>query len=273
MVLIGLLVINVKNCFIFVFALLVNFKNLKMDQKAVVNIFNETIDKIETITGFHGPRNQLHNVLQSFLLNIQIYHTQLFNGLVCGMNTNTELLKNDIELPFTYSTANPTTKSDIQKVNKIACDKMTNLDDYELSEINLDSYNFENTEFKDINPDWKDLNDYINMTTNSEMNDPEMNDSDEDIADLGFQCCARLNKNKKYNLMDEKSEFVYSYPADVYIDSDNNIYGDPCSNYISIDLAQSGENYCWLHRDNPFITNICLAPDYDVISDLHADEA
>lgn len=73
----------------------------------------------------------------------------------------------------------------------------------------------------------------------------------------GIQCCARLNKFRKYRLNVEPTSFLHTYPNDVYIDVDGYIYGSACLNLISDDSAKAGIKYCIEHQSDPYVENIC----------------
>ena len=81
-------------------------------------------------------------------------------------------------------------------------------------------------------------------------------DGDADAFFNGIQCCARLNKFRKYQLDSEPGNFLDTYPHDVYID-DGYIYGSACQNLISDDSAKAGIKYCIQHQSDPYVENIC----------------
>lgn len=72
----------------------------------------------------------------------------------------------------------------------------------------------------------------------------------------GIQCCARLNKFRKYRIELEPSNFLNTYPPNVYIE-DGCVYGSACQNIISDESASAGIIYCIQHQSDPYVENIC----------------
>jgi hypothetical protein len=99
-------------------------------------------------------------------------------------------------------------------------------------------------------------NDGYSTTTGFDYYSGGTNSADGDAFYNGIQCCARLNKFRKYRLDNEPTNFLDTYPHDVYID-DGYIYGSACQNLISDDSAKAGIKYCIQHQSDPYVENIC----------------
>jgi len=98
---------------------------------------------------------------------------------------------------------------------------------------------------------------YGNILDGNTHNGNTHDGSKYDSFSEGIQCCARLNKFRKYRLDVELDSFLDTYPPDVYIDSDGCIYGCACQNLISDDSAKAGIKFCIEHQSDPYVENIC----------------
>jgi hypothetical protein len=72
----------------------------------------------------------------------------------------------------------------------------------------------------------------------------------------GHQCCARLNKYRKYDITQEPDGFLETYPPGVYMDN-GFVYGTACQNMYSDESAKAGIKYCVFHQSDPYVENIC----------------
>jgi hypothetical protein len=79
---------------------------------------------------------------------------------------------------------------------------------------------------------------------------------DNDTFSNNHQCCARLNKFRLYRIELEPTNFLDTYPADVYIE-DGCIYGTACQNLISNESYNAGIRFCIEHESDPYVDNIC----------------
>ena len=77
-----------------------------------------------------------------------------------------------------------------------------------------------------------------------------------DAFSKNHQCCARLNKFRLYRLELESTNFLNTYPNDVYIE-DGCVYGTACQNLISDESYSAGIRFCIEHESDPYVDNIC----------------